>query len=580
MQPIRREEIKPIQSELFPRVIASRWVFFLALYLTFFIFSQVGPDVHILNAFLGLFLLNSVLTALHFVVDLRENTRAEKLTDFVGYLADSLTTAVLVAHTGGFNSPFVLAYAYLIMMISENGRVVEVLFYGLVFLATYFASLYLTYGTLHAISFSRFGMVTCLFAVFALRAIIIGRKLRLQTTALTRSKEALESFAAGLKASNETLIELSNRDPVTGCYNFPYFRRLLNEEIERAKRYQTSLAVLIVDIDNFQAYNELFGHQRGDQVLLQLVDIIRQNLRDYDLCARFIGDDFILALMDTDVDVAKIVAARLSRAVAEHSFYGESELPSKSLTVSIGIAVYPDNAETCQDLINYAEDALRKAKLTRGNQIRVYSSIVEELRENLSDSESMIDTLQTLLMVVNARDRYTYGHSERVAKYAVAIGKEMGLAEEELQRLKYAAFLHDVGKIEIGREVLNKRENLTAQEWDLLQQHPMFGLSIIEPIRGLEGLLPIIRSHHERFDGLGYPDGLGGSEIPLLARILAVADSFDAMRSNRPYRAALSKEVAVTELIKGKGTQFDPEVVDTFLKIVDRVEDDQADAAE
>src|SRR5690606_3016823 len=146
--------------------------------------------------------------------------------------------------------------------------------------------------------------------------------------ALTRSKEALESFAAGLKASNETLIELSNRDPVTGCYNFPYFRRLLNEEIERAKRYQTSLAVLIVDIDNFQAYNKLFWHQRADQVLLQLVDIIRPNLRDYDLCARFIGDDFILALMDTDVDVAKIVAARLSRAVAEHSFYGESELPS------------------------------------------------------------------------------------------------------------------------------------------------------------------------------------------------------------------------------------------------------------
>ncbi len=579
MQPIRREDIKPIQNELFPQVIVSRWTFYLALYVTFFIFSGTAPDAHIVNAFLGLFLVNSLLTALHFVTDFPENTPALKVMDFVGYLADSMVTAVLVWHTGGFNSPFVIAYAYLIMMISESGRILEVILYGILFHVSYLISLYVTYGTFQAISFPQVAMVTILFAAFSLRAVFVSRKIRHQTTVLTRSKEALESFAAGLKASNETLQKLSHRDPVTGCYNFPYFRKLLADEIARAKRYGTSLAVLIVDIDNFQVYNELFGHQRGDQVLVQTVDLIKQNLRDYDICARFIGDDFILALVDTDVEMAKIVAGRIKKSVEDHSFYGETELPAQSLTVSIGIAIFPENADSCDDLISFAEDALGKIKLTRGNQIQVYSSIVEELRENFSDSESMIDTLQTLLMVVNARDRYTFGHSERVAKYAMAIGKELGLGAQDLQRLKYAAFLHDIGKIEISREVLNKRELLTDQEWDLLQQHPTFGLSIIEPIRGLTDLLPIIRSHHERFDGLGYPDGLAGTEIPLLARILAVADSFDAMRSNRPYRAALPIEVAISELIKGKGSQFDPVVVNTFLNIVDQIEADLADVA-
>ncbi|MBO8127383.1 MAG: diguanylate cyclase, partial [Firmicutes bacterium] len=415
-------------------------------------------------------------------------------------------------------------------------------------------------------------MVTVLFTFFSFRAVYLARRIHQQAIKLQRSKLALEHFAEELKSSNKNIERISYLDPVTGLYNFRYFRQRLAEELDRAGRYQSYLSLLIIDVDNFKSYNELFGHQKGDKVLSEIGKIIKNNTREVDVLARYIGDEFALALVDADADLAVLIANRIKKAVEEHRFPGEEEIPESKLTVSIGIAVYPENAQTMEGLIKKAENALHKVKLSRRNRIRVYSNIFEEIRSELGDSEKLIDTLQTLLVVINARDRYTYGHSERVMRYALALGRRLGLDSETLKQLKYGAFLHDIGKIEIDREILNKKEPLTDEEWELIKEHPRFGVSILESIRGLEDILDIVKYHHERYDGRGYPDGLQGEEIPLCARILAVADSFDAMTSNRPYRDALPKEVALKELERGKGLQFDPQVVEAFFDVVDEVE--------
>lgn len=186
--------------------------------------------------------------------------------------------------------------------------------------------------------------------------------------------------------------------------------------------------------------------------------------------------------------------------------------------------------------------------------------------------EGILSSIRALIMVINARDQYTYGHCERVARYAAAIAREMGLSEGEVTLIKYAGFLHDLGKIEIGREILNKRVPLTSEERKVIYLHPLYAVNIISPLESLAALVPAIKYHHERYDGNGYPSRLRGEEIPLEARILATADAFDAMMSDRPYSRAKTFMEAVGELRRCAGSQFDPRVVEAFLKVIGQTE--------
>ncbi|MDI3279975.1 MAG: HD-GYP domain-containing protein [Bacillota bacterium] len=187
--------------------------------------------------------------------------------------------------------------------------------------------------------------------------------------------------------------------------------------------------------------------------------------------------------------------------------------------------------------------------------------------------ESILSSIRALIMVINARDQYTYGHCERVARYAAAIAREMGLSEGEVTLIRYAGFLHDLGKIEIGREILNKRLPLTSEERKVIYLHPLYAVNIISPLESLAALVPAIKYHHERYDGSGYPSRLRGEEIPLEARILAAADAFDAMLSDRPYSRAKTFMEAVGELRRCAGSQFDPRVVAAFLRVIGQPEE-------
>lgn len=487
----------------------------------------------------------------------------------LSHLMSMAQAAGAVAGTGGVGSPLILLYPNLLASVAMDGvQWREAFLVGAGGLVSFSLAVYLESGTQGLFSVAFLIESLTLFGVF-LSQWLLALKLAEKNVKLERSFKALEKFAAGLKASNEKLERLSFTDGVTGVFNYRYFQLRLREELSRGRRYQLPVALMMVDVDGFKKYNDVHGHPLGDQVLKAVAEALKENVREMDTVCRYGGDEFAVVLSDARLETAVQIGERVRRAV--ECCASRVGAPA-GITISLGIAVYPDNAETAEALVKAADDALYRVKLSHRNGVQVYTTVMDDLRAELGgkESPSLLNTLKTLITVINARDRYTYGHSERVMRYAQLIGGELGLAEDELRLLRYAAFLHDIGKIEIGRDILNKRGPLTEDERAVIRRHTLYGVSIIEPIKGLERIVGIVLHHHERFDGNGYPAGLAGEEIPLLARVLAVADSFDAMMSQRPYREALGLEEALAEVRQGRGRQFDPGVSDAFLRVAER----------
>ncbi len=215
--------------------------------------------------------------------------------------------------------------------------------------------------------------------------------------------------------------------------------------------------------------------------------------------------------------------------------------------------------------ISFIKDSEKRLVRSRD----AYFNMLKDLHTSLTETRELLDELiYAFANAIDAKSHWTMGHSERVAEYSVAIAREMGLDRRKIADLKTAALLHDIGKIGTYDEILDKPQELTPDEYELVKKHPLKGVKILEPIKKMEKILPIIIHHHERMGGTGYPDGLKGDEIPLPARILAVADAYDSMKAERPYRPSLGKDHAVGELKRLSGIQFDPEVVKAFLEVI------------
>lgn len=367
------------------------------------------------------------------------------------------------------------------------------------------------------------------------------------------------------KKTTANLARIAHEDGLTGLANHRFFYERLKREVEAALANNRSLSLIFLDIDFFKYYNDTFGHQQGDLVLREIGKLLREALPADTFLARYGGEEFAVILPATQLKEAAEVARKLHQAVANHAFPGEKCQPFAKLTISAGVATLPDHAKNLQELVDAADEALHSSKWTGRNKVRCYLAVLERLSRGARENDLvLIESLRTLMTVINARDRYTYGHSERVAHYAGKLGEKLGLSLDELRLLEYGAFLHDVGKLEIQREVLSKTGKLSKTEWDIVRQHPLWGAEILKSIKTLQPVIPAIMHHHENYDGSGYPDGLKGAEIPIFARILRVIDSFDAMTTNRPYRRALSKEKALEEIALCSGRQYDPQVVEAF----------------
>lgn len=360
-----------------------------------------------------------------------------------------------------------------------------------------------------------------------------------------------------------------NTDNLTGLYNHRYFSKMLKLKTEQAVEDKKPLSLIFLDIDYFKNYNDLNGHQKGDQVLKTIADILKEQTRNDDMAVRYGGEEFVIILPETGEDCAIKIGERIRQKIEQTYFENQQLQPNGNLTISIGVSSFPEKVKSADQLVKNADDALYRAKIFNRNRVETYTSIFDELKSNVEDEDTeLITSIKTLIMVINVKDRYTYAHTERVVMNCQMMAEELNLAEDEKKRLIYAAYLHDIGKIDIPKIILNKDIPLESEEWEILKQHPAKGAEIIRPVESISDVIPLIKHHHERYDGNGYPDGLSGDDIPYLARVLTVVDCFDAMTTDRPYKKGRSFEEAIEELRCCSNSQFDPEIVDIFINLI------------
>ncbi len=370
------------------------------------------------------------------------------------------------------------------------------------------------------------------------------------------------------KRTTAHLAAMANEDSLTGLGNHRFYHDQLNHFMEMALKKQEPLSLILLDIDCFKLYNDTYGHTQGDLLLQELASLLQEHAPSHAVLTRYSSDEFALILPGTGLQEANETALGLNQAVADHSFPGINQLFDK-ISVSAGISNFPYHAQNAQELLEAADEALYSSKTTGGNRVQSYQAILERLGRTVGDSDrELTNSLRTLMTVVNAKDRYTYSHSDRVSYYAKMVGERMGINPHELRLLEFGAFLHDLGKLEIPREVLNINGPLSNIEWQMIRKHPAWGAEILKPISILEPIIPMVLHHHENYDGSGYPEGLKGKKIPLFARILRVVDSYDAITTNRPYHRLLSRENALKEIERYRGLHYDPLVVDIFLKCI------------
>lgn len=353
----------------------------------------------------------------------------------------------------------------------------------------------------------------------------------------------------------------SRLDALTELFNRRYFNERLDEEIDRRQRHGGAFSLAICDLDFFKHYNDRYGHIAGDELLREIGRVIKNSVRTVDLSFRYGGDEFAILLPDTELEDAFSVVERVRKNIKEEM--GKRKI---SLTASFGLASWPMDGVGVNEILDAADAAAFLAKQRGGNQC-ISSEILKLPRTEteVKDEETIVNIIWSLITALEARDTYTHGHSREVNKYALILANAIGLSKEELIHLSRAALLHDVGKIGIKNGILNKKGRLTEEEWKRMKEHSQKSVEIISSIPDFYHCRRAILHHHERWDGTGYPSGLKGKEIPLEARILAIADALSAMVSARPYRPAMSYQEALLELKREAGKQFDSELVEAFV---------------
>ena len=345
------------------------------------------------------------------------------------------------------------------------------------------------------------------------------------------------------KKEQERIEYLGAHDIMTGLYNRMYY----DSELDRIDSIPVlPYSIVMVDIDSLKLTNDIFGHIAGDKLIIQMAEILKKSC-DRGLIARIGGDEFSILLPEVDEDELKDIINEInSELVRQQSLAKET---SALLSASWGFATKSRPEQTIAEIINSAEEHMYRRKLLKHQSIR----------------STLLSTIKELLY---SKSNETMEHTERMTNLAKKLGTEVGLNESDMDALELMATLHDLGKIGISNQILSKPGELSTGEWNEIKKHPEIGYRIALTIPELQNIAGYILSHHERWDGKGYPQGLSKHEIPFISRLISVVDAFDAMTENRPYRKSISDEEAAKEILNNSGTQFDPEVVKIFLEKV------------
>ena len=392
--------------------------------------------------------------------------------------------------------------------------------------------------------------------------------------------------------------KFANTDNLTSLYNHRGFQEVLSSEIQKAEENKTSLSVVMLDVNNISKINRELGHAKGDEVIKLLAEKVKQNIRPSDSAGRYGGDEIAIIMPNTDTSEAKYLAEYITYTLS--CCFVDDVGPVK---VSVGISTYPEATRDQEKLLILAEQAMyisqakgyiegmsaivsstdfnfwddmalnSFAEILAKRHSSIGINFEEELLKNfhneqISSKNHLMEMATSLAGAIDAKDPYTKDHSTSVSRYSEALARAVNLPEEEVERIKLGALLHDVGKIGIPESVLKKPDKLSDEEWEIMKQHPTIGAEkVLEPNEALRDLIPIVKYHHERVDGKGYPEQLKGEQIPLAARIVSVADAYHALISDRPYRKGMPIEKACAILKDGAGVQWDPDLVRRFIEI-------------
>ena len=407
----------------------------------------------------------------------------------------------------------------------------------------------------------------------------------------------LGMFIHNVQLSEQTN-KFANTDTLTSLYNHRGFQEVLATEMAKSKDTGKPLSVVMFDVNNISKINRELGHAKGDEVIKTVAEKIKQNIRANDSAGRYGGDEIAVIMPDTDTKDAKYLAEYITYCLS--CCFVDDVGPVK---VSVGISTYPECTIDQEKLLILAEQAMfiSQAKGYKEGMSAIVSSsdfnfwddvalnsfaevltkrhsqiginFEEELvhkfnQEEIVNHSHLMEMVTSLAGAIDAKDPYTKGHSTSVSRYAEALARAVNLPEAEVERIKIGALLHDVGKIGIPESVLKKPGKLDDEEWEIMKQHPVIGAEkVLAPNEALRDLIPMVKYHHERIDGKGYPEHLKGEEIPLAARIVAVADTYHALISDRPYRKGLSIDTACKILKEGAGTQWDADLIRHFIGI-------------
>jgi len=412
-------------------------------------------------------------------------------------------------------------------------------------------------------------------------------------------------------------------DGLTGVKTHRFLMEALSAEWKRSTRANRPFALVLMDLDRFKFVNDFYGHLEGDVVLQRVGHILEQNCRRSDVVARYGGDEFVILMPETGVEQARQLANKLRAWVASDPL-----LRDKNITASFGIAGFPVHGSTPQELIQVADSSMYLSKHQGGNSVssaeqgnpndrkrwkkdvleaylgvtlkrlfatgpeafeeiyRRLEQFTRSLAEQGVDAEdgtlpaALVETVTSLAFAIDAKDQYTQGHSQKVSAYAVMLAQGLDMAEEEVEEIRLAALLHDIGKVGIPEVILNKSGPLDATEWETMKTHTNLGFQILEPLKPMERIRQMVRHHHEFYDGSGYPERLKGEQIPYGSRVIAIADAYDTITSTRSYKKPRTPEDAFSELERCAASQFDPEIVSVFIATMRRTRDPQAGTKE
>jgi len=402
-------------------------------------------------------------------------------------------------------------------------------------------------------------------------------------------------------------------DGLTGVKTHRYLMETLSQEWKRSTRANRPFSLVLMDLDRFKFVNDFYGHLEGDVVLQRVGHILEQNCRRSDVVARYGGDEFVILMPETSVEQARQLASKLRGWIASDPL-----LRDKNITASFGIAAFPVHGSTPQELIQVADSSMYLSKHQGGNSVssaeqsdpndtkrwkkdvleaylgvtlkRLFStgpeafdeiyrrleqftrSLTEQGAGGTTDAlpPAVVETVTSLALAIDAKDHYTQGHSQKVSAYAVMIAEALGMEPSEVEEIRLAGLLHDIGKVGIPEPILNKSGPLDAAEWETMKTHTELGAKILEPLEAMKRIRLMVRHHHEFYDGTGYPDRIEGDSIPYGARVIAIADAYDTITSERTYKKARTPEDAFLELERCASNQFDPSLVRVFIETMRR----------